>query len=79
MSNEKVCRLFTGTSFTIINLLINMSSDFISKGRKWFAFPNFFWNRIPKVCSVVHETIFHVIVCFLTCIWNRFVSASALE
>ena len=42
-------------------LLIDVSSDFITKGGKWFAFSKLFWNRIPKVCSVIHESVFHVI------------------
>ena len=25
------------------------------KGRKWFAFPNPFCDKIPKFCPVIHE------------------------
>ena len=32
-----------------------MSNDFISKGRKRFAFPDFFWNRVPKLCLFSHS------------------------
>ena len=41
-----------------------MNSDSISKGRKRFAFSYYFWNRVPKVCSVVHKAILRLI-----CAW----------
>ena len=44
-----------------------MTSDILSKFRKGFALSNFFWNRIPKVsipkvCSVIHETFFILLI-----------------
>ena len=38
--------------------LFTAGSDFILKGRKRSAFLNFFGNRVPKVCSVIHKTFF---------------------
>ena len=42
-------------------VLKDVSGNFLPKGRKRFAFPNIFRNIIPKFCSIIHETIPHII------------------
>ena len=56
--NSNVVRLFTGNRVTLYSF-IYVSSDFIfGNGKKRSALPNFFENRIAKVCSVIHKTFF---------------------
>ena len=51
LHDKKVIRIFTITSIYLLLYVNFVSSDFISKGRKSFAFPNFLWNIIPKAPS----------------------------
>ncbi len=51
LHDKKVIRVFTVTSIYLLLYVNFVSSDFISKGRKSFAFPNFLWNRIPNLSS----------------------------
>jgi hypothetical protein len=41
LHDTNVIRVFTGTSIYLLLYVNDVSSDFISKGRKSFAFPNF--------------------------------------
>jgi hypothetical protein len=54
--DEKVGRLFTGTIFAI--LITHRCEQRFYFERKKVIFKE---EGIPKVCSVVYETIFHVI------------------
>ena len=43
-------------------LLVDVSSDFIRKKKAiYFSYSLVMYSKIPKFCSVIHETIFHSI------------------
>jgi hypothetical protein len=54
-------RIFTGTPIYLLLCVNDVSSDFISKGRVLLYLISFRIASIPKVCTVIHETIFHIV------------------
>ena len=65
---KKICNLMKVLDYLQINdlqqfLRTDVNSDFISKREKRLTFPNYFWNRIPKVCSLIRKTFFMLFVC----------------